>query len=124
MSGWLAIGAAGALGAWARYLVGLAMQRRSLDFPFGTLTVNVVGCLLLATAAGIAERSAAWAPAVHGPVSTGFIGAFTTFSTFTVEALALARAQPWRAATYVAGSLAAGLGAVALGGWLAARLPL
>jgi CrcB protein len=118
-----AIGAAGALGAWARYLTGLALQRRSLDFPWATFAVNVVGCLLIALALGAATRLPVWSPALREVVATGFVGAFTTFSTFTVETLSLARTAPLRAAAYVGASMAAGLCGIAAGGWLAGRLP-
>lgn len=113
--------AAGALGAWARYLVGLAMQRLSVAFPWGTLCINVTGCVLIAAVAAVAGRAPGWAPLLDKDVATGFIGAYTTFSTFTVETLQLARTRPGAAALYAAGSIAAGAGGIALGRWLGGR---
>ena len=113
--------AAGALGAWARFLAGLAMQRLSTAFPWGTLCINVSGCALIAGTAGLAERMPGLAPFLDRDVATGFIGAFTTFSTFTVETLQLLRTRPWAAALYAAGSISAGAGGIALGRWLAGQ---
>ncbi len=113
--------AAGALGAWTRYLVGLAMQRPSAAFPWSTLCINLSGCVLIAIAAGLAGRMPGLAPFLEKDVATGFIGAYTTFSTFTVETLQLARARPGAAALYAAGSIAAGAGGIALGRWIGGR---
>lgn len=109
----------GALGAPARYLTDLVVQsRHSSRLPWGTLTVNVTGSLILGLAAGLAsvDHAPAW---VLTLVGTGFCGALTTFSTFSFETFRLLDERLWRtAAANVAGSLAAGLGAVALGFWL------
>lgn len=106
---------AGALGAWARYLVGLALRRRSPGFPWGTLCINVSGCVLIATLAALAERLPGIQPSLWQDAGTGFIGAYTTFSTFAVETLQLARTRPWIAGLYVVASTAAGLVAIVLG---------
>jgi len=108
---WVALGAA--VGAPTRYLVDRAVQAR-LDtaFPWGTFLVNVVGCLVLGLVAGSGTASAA----VVALVGTGFCGALTTYSTYGWEAMMLAeRRAGWTAAAYVLGSIAAGLGAAALG---------
>jgi CrcB protein len=124
MPAWVAIGLAGALGAWARYLVGLAMQRHAADFPWGTFTVNVAGCVLIALALGIADRVPSWSFALRGMFATGFVGAFTTMSTFSLETWTLLQSSPLRAAGYVVASVAGGLCGVALGGWAAGHVPL
>ncbi len=80
-----------ALGAPARFLTDRAVQARfGTRFPWGTLTVNVVGSLLLGTLLGAAEQLAL-PPALVAGVGTGFCGALTTYSTFGGETVALAR---------------------------------
>ena len=117
-----AIGAAGALGAWTRYLVGLALARRSMAFPWGTLLINVSGCVLIALVGAVAARVPAWAAVLRTDAETGFVGAYTTFSTFSIEALLLWETRPGRALLYMGSSVAAGLAGIAAGAWLGARL--
>lgn len=114
----LGIGIAGALGALARYGLGRAMVGLSSGFPWGTFTVNMLGCLAIAVAGAIALRYAGVAPLLRIEVMTGFIGAFTTFSTFCLETLELARSNLPQALAYLSGSTAVGLVAV----WIGARL--
>jgi CrcB protein len=106
----VALGAA--VGAPARYLTDRAVQRRlGTGFPWGTLTVNVAGSLLLGFLAGL-PASPAWTALL----GTGFCGALTTYSTFSWETLSLARAGARRrAAAYVLLSVTAGLAAAYLG---------
>lgn len=129
MSGWrqvleqsLWVGLGGFLGANARYwLGGWAQARWGTAFPWGTFLVNVTGSFLLGLLmALLAERlSMPRAPTLRLGIAVGFIGAYTTFSTFTYETLALAGTQGWvRAAVNAFGSLAAGLAAVLLGNWI------
>lgn len=107
------VAVAGAAGALTRYGVATVVGQR--DLPWTTFAINVVGAFLLAvvlTAAG--ERR--WSPEVTTAVSVGFLGAFTTFSTFTWEALTLERSGRLSvAALYVAASVLAGLLAAGLG---------
>ena len=117
-----AVGLAGALGAWVRYLVGLALARRSTSFPWGTLLINVSGCVLIALVGAVATRVPGWAMVLRTDVETGFVGAYTTFSTFSFEGLQLWETQPARALLYLLGSVAAGLAGVAAGAWLGARV--
>lgn len=109
----LLVALAGAAGALTRYGVGTVLGER--DLPWATFAINVVGAFLLAvvlTAAG--ERR--WSPEVTAAVSVGFLGAFTTFSTFTWEVLSLGRADRVGAAVlYVAITVVAGLAAAAAG---------
>ncbi|PPA59198.1 fluoride efflux transporter FluC [Micromonospora chalcea] len=106
----IALGAA--LGAPLRYLTDRAVQaRHGSPFPWGTLTVNVAGSLLLG---GL--LAAPVDPAVTALVGTGFCGALTTWSTLSYETLRLARAGKRRLAyANAALSVAAGLGAAFLG---------
>ena len=112
----LLVFAGGALGAPARYLLDRAIQsRHAWRLPLGTLTINVLGSLILGAVSG-AAGAPEWVAAGLG---AGFCGGFTTFSTFAVEALELAADGRWagtaRAGAYVGASLALGIGAAALG---------
>jgi CrcB protein len=104
----------GAVGAPARYLTDLAVQRlHSTVFPWGTWTVNLLGSLVLGVVAGASAPG--WLLSLVG---TGLCGALTTFSTFGFETVRLVEDGDHAAAAWnVAGSLVAGLAAVALG-WL------
>ena len=110
----VALGAA--IGAPARYLTDRWVQtRHDSVFPWGTLTVNVVGSLLLGFVVGGAAAGGV-APAVTAAVGVGFCGALTTYSTFGYETLRLAADGSVRYAVANAlGSLAAGLLAAWLG---------
>ena len=101
-----------AVGAPLRYLTDRAVQRRlGNGFPWGTLTVNVAGSLLLGFLAGL-PASAAWTALL----GTGFCGALTTYSTFSWETLTLARTRGGLPAlSNVALSVTAGLAAAYLG---------
>jgi fluoride exporter len=111
----VALGAA--VGAPLRYLTDRAIQaRHDSVFPWGTLTVNVAGSLLLGFLTGLPAGSA-----VAALLGTGFCGALTTYSTFSYETLRLARTGArFYAAANVVASVVAGLGAAALG-FLAAQ---
>jgi CrcB protein len=109
----LLIGLAGAAGALTRYGVGQAIGVRS--FPWATFGINITGSFLLGflLVAGI-ERG--WSETTVVPLSIGFLGAYTTFSTFSYETYTLARTD--RAATalvYVLASLIGGVLAAAAG---------
>lgn len=116
---WVALGAA--LGAPLRYLVDRVIQtRHDTVFPWGTMTANVTGCLVLGFLVAAASRLPS---AVEATLGTGFCGALTTYSTFSYEALRLLEnGARFYAAVYVGASLAAGFGAVSLGWILGAWL--
>ncbi|MGY0007866.1 fluoride efflux transporter CrcB, partial [Micromonospora sp. I033] len=108
-----------ALGAPLRYLADRAVQaRHGSSFPWGTLTVNVSGSLLLGVVAAVPAS-----PAVTALVGTGFCGALTTWSTLSYETLRLHRAgHRGHALANVLGSIAAGLAAATVGYALAHAL--
>ncbi len=112
----LAVGLAGAVGAVARYLLDGAVQdRTSGTFPFGTLTVNIVGSLILGLMAGAALRYAGTSTA-KTIIGTGFCGGLTTWSAASWEAVRLADEDSTRAAlTFTLTNLALSLGAGAIG---------
>ncbi|KOG26213.1 MULTISPECIES: fluoride efflux transporter CrcB [Streptomyces] len=108
---WLLVMVGAAVGAPLRYLTDLAVRaRHDSVFPWGTLVVNVVGSFALGLLAGVA-------PGRASPLlGTGLCGALTTYSTFSYETLKLYEdGAKGYALLNVAGSLAAGLGAVWLG---------
>ena len=108
----------GGTGSVLRYLVGLWIG--STAFPWATFAVNAVGSLAIGLFGSWASRFG-WSEAVRLSLTVGLCGGFTTFSTFSKESLTLAESGRWYAFTaYVAGSVAIGVLAVALG-YCAAR---
>jgi CrcB protein len=107
---------AGALGAPARYAVESLVRRvRPGPFPFGTFLVNVSGSLALGIVVGLAERGTLDADA-RTVVGIGFLGAYTTFSTYAYETVRLAEdGERRRAARYAVASVLLAAGAAALG---------
>jgi len=86
----LYIGIFGGLGCVSRFLVsGLTYQILGRNLPYGTMLVNVVGSLLLAFLMTFGMRSTMLPPDVRVGLTTGFMGGFTTFSTFSYETLRL-----------------------------------
>jgi CrcB protein len=112
----LAVGAAAALGAVCRYLVDQVVSHQHDQlFPWGTFLVNVSGSLLLGLTAGLAAHHGL--PSVPtAVVGAGFLGGYTTWSTYLWETLALAETGAVRqAALNLVGSLGVGLAAAAAG---------
>ncbi len=113
----LLVAAGGALGAVGRHLVtaGTAAWLGSA-FPFGTLAVNVAGSFLLGALAGLLVQ--AWSPpdGTRLLLATGFLGAFTTFSAFSLDAVNLfERGSAVLAGLYVAASVILSIGALVAG---------
>jgi CrcB protein len=107
----LAVGLGGFLGATARYAVGLGVaQWWRRDFPLATFLVNISGCFILGFIVSVATPRLTELTRLF--IGTGFVGAYTTFSTFELEAHQLA---PLSAAAYVASSVFVGYLAVRLG---------
>lgn len=111
------IGLGGALGAVSRVALSTIVQRRlGAGLPGGTLVVNLLGCLLLGLAAGWMGPRFKAQPELRLALTAGFLGAFTTYSTFAYETVELWR-NGWmmRAAGYVLISLIAGFAGLLLG---------
>ena len=114
----------GALGTLARYgLQGVVQERTGPGFPSGTLVVNLGGCLVMACMARYAFDHL-WIPAhLRTSILIGFFGAFTTYSSFSWEAVRMLEEGDWsKALTYVGATLLGGFLATALGLYLGARL--
>lgn len=117
----LVVGAGGFLGAVTRWGVALLVARFwTRDFPLGTFVINVTGSFVLGLFGTLAAERLSLGPHWRLFVATGFVGAYTTFSTFEYETQRLVEtgAAGW-AAAYVALSVAAGFLAVRVGVQLA-----
>ena len=91
---------AGGAGSLTRYLIGQwAFDRFGPSFPAGTVLVNLAGCFALGAVAHVATAWA-WNPELRAAVAIGFLGGFTTYSSFNQETIAL----------FTAGSTAAAIG--------------
>lgn len=106
------VGIGGFIGSALRYLVGGWAQNfsRSLDFPYGTLTVNLIGCFVIGFLGQLAEARGIFASETRLLVVIGLLGGFTTFSSFGNDTLNLARSgQTLNALTNVAVNVVFGL---------------
>jgi CrcB protein len=119
----LAVGIGGAAGAVSRYAATGWIQSLSGGFfPWGTLAVNVVGSLTLGFALVWLQATVSSAE-LRELVTIGFLGSFTTFSTFSYETVAMVRdGEWWRAGGYAAGSVVLGVLAVVVGAAAATAL--
>ena len=117
---YLWVGFGGALGSIARYLVGLLVHERAgTRFPYGTFVVNIAGCFVMGLVLAVLDARLELSPAWREAVPIGFIGAFTTFSTFEYETLrAMQNGEALAALAYVVSSVVLGLGAVWAGSCL------
>jgi CrcB protein len=111
---YLLIAAGGALGSIARYWVGSAVSgRMGIRFPYGTLLVNLTACVIIGFSLTYLGRRVDLSPAWRYLIPVGFIGAYSTFSTYEWETLSSMRAGAFfLAALYAFGSLVLGLIAV------------
>jgi CrcB protein len=120
------IALSGSLGAMTRHLVSLWVKKlTSSAFPLATFLINVSGCFLIGLWVGSLHAGSFTAalPRAAGPVSTGFLGGYTTFSTFSLEALELLqKKERATAAWYIVASVSLGLLAAWGGFRLAASL--
>lgn len=118
------VGAGGCAGAMARYAVASVIGTSASGVPWATFLINVSGSLLFGLLGALATRGWLGAPEpARLALGVGFLGAFTTFSTFSAETNRLILGDDWpMAALYAAGSVVAGLAAVRAGAALGAAL--
>ncbi|MCI0398718.1 MAG: fluoride efflux transporter CrcB [Chloroflexi bacterium] len=121
MSRYLLITMGAALGANARYLVGIwAANRLGADFPYGTLIVNISGSFLLGFILTLASERLSISPETRLLLAVGFLGSYTTFSSYTVESLNLLRnGTLWSGLLNVFSNNLVGLASAFLGAYLA-----
>ncbi|MGO8933741.1 MAG: fluoride efflux transporter CrcB [Terracidiphilus sp.] len=121
MQKYLMIAVGGALGSMARYWVGSTISgRMGAKFPYGTMVINMTACVIIGFTLTYFGKRADLNPAWRFLVPIGFIGAYSTFSTYEWETLATMRSGAFLlAAIYAAGSLILGLAATWCGTALA-----
>lgn len=114
---WLAVGAGGAFGAMARYGVSrLALKAFGPNFPWGTMIANVSGSFLMGFLIVWLTMREPVTPALRAFLSIGVLGAFTTFSTFSLDAAMLFRDKVYLAASgYLIGSVVLSIAGLLLG---------
>ena len=118
MKDFLAVGMGGFLGAIARYSTGILVDRffPSAVFPYATLMVNVVGCLLIGLLGGLMSNAQLTSPTLQLFLIVGLLGGFTTYSAFGYQTLALAHeGRIVLSLLNVGAHLVLGLGAVLVG---------
>jgi len=100
------VGSGGFLGAIARYgISGLVQRRFSLStFPYGTLAVNLLGCLAIGAITGLVDSRKLFGPEFRSFALIGILGGFTTFSTFSYETFAMIRDEEYLRVTVNIGS--------------------
>ena len=121
MQKYLLIAAGGALGSIARYWVGSTISgRMGTRFPYGTFVINITACIIIGFSLTYLGKRAGLSPAWRFFISVGFVGAYSTFSTYEWETLSTLRAGAFALASlYAIGSLILGLAAVWCGALLA-----
>ena len=118
---YLMVAIGGALGAMARlWLNRYVASKFGVLFPYGTFVINVSGCFLIGFILTILDEHSHWSANWHYLIPVGFIGAYSTFSTYEWETLSTLRSGAWLlAALYAGGSLVLGLAATWAGAALA-----
>ncbi|MAU01072.1 MAG: fluoride efflux transporter CrcB [Anaerolineaceae bacterium] len=121
MNRYLLIALGAALGANARYLVGVwAGNQLGADFPYGTFIVNIVGSFVLGFLLTLGTERLQLSPDTRLLLAVGFLGSFTTFSSYAVESMNLWRdAGLWRGLLNIVGNNLVGLLCAVLGAMLA-----
>ena len=122
MKSFLLVFLGGGLGSGLRYLVTIAMNQYSKILPFGTFTVNILGCLLIGLVLGYAQKENTLTSNQTLLLATGFCGGFTTFSAFANENLELIKnGEIFNFSVYTIGSVLIGITAVFIGFYLTNR---
>lgn len=121
MWAYVAIAIGGVLGCWARYaMTNLVQAIYGREFPYATLSINVLACFLMGFLFEETLERLTISPVLRVGILTGFIGGFSTFSTFAMESLLLAeQGEPAKGLLYVFVSIVLGLAAVTGGVYLA-----
>lgn len=117
VSDWIGVAGGGILGAWMRFFVTNRINRRfNGSFPLATFLINVTGAFLLGYLYALTRPHTALDTLLRSDVGIGFIGSYTTFSTFSYESVLLYdRRARIVSFAYVGASIACGLAAAGLG---------
>jgi len=124
MWAYIAIAVGGVLGCWARYaMTNLVQSIFGREFPYATLSINLLACLLMGFLFEETIERLTISPVLRVGILTGFVGGFSTFSTFAMETLLLAeQGEPAKGLLYVLLSVVLGLAAVTGGVYIARSL--
>ena len=124
MWAYIAIAIGGVLGCWARYaMTNLVQAIYGREFPYATLSINLLACFMMGFLFEETLERMTISPVLRVGILTGFIGGFSTFSTFAMETLLLAeQGEPARSLLYVLLSIVFGLAAVTGGVYIARSL--
>jgi CrcB protein len=110
------VGIGGMIGSMARYWTTVNFGKISTGFPLGTLTVNLIGCFVIAVVATLAEKTTLISPETRLFLATGLCGGLTTFSSLMYEVAMLLRDEEWwNAGIYLSTSVIGGFVALYLG---------
>jgi len=116
MNKWILVFLGGGLGSLMRFWIGIWLNATPYYMPYGTFTVNVAGSFLIGLAGGLSARPAFHHPVLLYFVIAGFLGGFTTFSSFSFETVNLIRNGEWPAAfVYASTVVILGIFAAAFG---------
>lgn len=117
MKHYLLLFVAGGIGALARHSMILSIQRTAgIAFPIGTFLVNILGCLIFGFVWSLAESRQLISPETRTVILAGFVGAFTTYSTFAFDTHVLASHSAWLSVLVnTVGQILLGVSAIALG---------
>ena len=123
MKSFLLVFLGGGLGSGLRYLIASAMNQYSRVLPFGTFTVNMLGCLLIGMILGYAQKENTLTSNQTLLLATGFCSGFTTFSAFANENLELIKnGEIFNFSAYTIGSVLIGILAVFIGFYFSKNL--
>lgn len=116
----LLVGLGGAIGAMARHGVNMtSLKIMGPDFPYGTLTANILGSLAIGLLAGCFAHFASWSQEIRLFLVVGMLGGFTTFSSFSLDTVLLfEKGAVVQAILYISLSFFVSLGATLAGLWL------
>lgn len=119
MNAYLLVGIGGALGAMARYWAGTAIGSLSNGFPTSTFLINIVGSIAMGLLVGfLARTTPQYQNEIRLFVAVGIFGGFTTFSSFSLDAIALMERGDYLLATaYIVGSVLLSLAGLMMGLW-------
>ena len=123
LSALLLVGVGGFFGAIARYFVSMLVTARwGSNWPLGTFLINISGCFMIGFFLTLSTERLTVQPAWHFLFPVGFVGAYTTFSTYEYETVRLVESGAWcKALCYVVASTVAGYAAVLIAFWSARR---